>query len=849
MIRKEQRSIATNLAIYAAPCLVGVFLVFSPTLLSGFRLMQTDLGDTRFLNYMLEHSFQWVTGNSLHSSFWSPPFFWPARNVAAYSEILLGVAPIYWVVRIFGFMPDTSFQLWMILATVLNYCAALFLLRSTLGISLIGSLGGSYLFAFAGARVAQISHQHLLPQFYSLAAIIFLINGFRAWENGGGSRQVMPWLLAFTGAVVLQFYSCVYHGWFFVFGLAVFALICCLRTTTRQSVVRFVKSNKLPIAGATLLATIALSWMGYHYFLAYRDLGPRGWPEVALMIPRLKSWLYFGDSPIYSWMGSVIDFSSLPMPWEHVLGLGFVTLLTCGYGYVRYAGKNPWLLMLGISGLAIVFIALLYPHGLSPWKLVYAVVPGASVIRAVTRIVLLVLIPVSVGVALGLQGIRSQKVAVAVLAGLCLEQWYPTTSFDKLVVRQEVAKISGSLSPECNCFYHAAVLPCGSEPPALNRHLNAMWAGIIAGRPTINGYTGNIPKHYWPLWDVVVDSQMRAEQTEERVSQWAKLSNLKLDGICLPWLREAGKLPVFCPQVNVGPDGNLSLEFGTALTRACLDSGWHADQSGHVWAGGMVANMCVPLEKDNGYEVELTVMPLVVPGKTQRLRISWNGSAVKEFELQPKLTAYRFDVSGDMVKDLNRIVFEFAYTDWPLRLGKSTDSRQLSVDFYKIAFLKRGPSSSLSTGPEIPVTRRVDLRGQPPPFGWEGFSGPESSGTWTEGTEAMLAFRFDRPVTSDLQLVIEGRCLVNEKHQQRLIIQVNGQTLSEMTLSAQSPSPGPVIIPRALVGETGILKVTLGTPDAITPKELGINEDSRRLGISIKSVVIKPLGGTGAQTD
>jgi len=134
------------------------------------------------------------------------------------------------------------------------------------------------------------------------------------------------------------------------------------------------------------------------------------------------------------------------------------------------------------------------------------------------------------------------------------------------------------------------------------------------------------------------------------------------------------------------------------------------------------------------------------------------------------------------------------------------------------------------------------------PYPGRSWSGEEHWGRWTEGTKAELRFGLNQPVTSDLQLVIEGHGLINEKHRQQLIIQANGHTVAQMTLSAQSPFPAPVIIPRALVSEAGILRISLNTPDAITPKELGINVDTRRLGLGITSVAIQPVSQDKAQS-
>ncbi len=92
---------------------VGTLVVFWPTIVSHLAMMQTDPVDTRLNNYILEHGFRWMRGDEPHRSFWDPPFFWPQRNVAAYSEILLGGAPVHWMTRAIAVVPDTAFEVWM----------------------------------------------------------------------------------------------------------------------------------------------------------------------------------------------------------------------------------------------------------------------------------------------------------------------------------------------------------------------------------------------------------------------------------------------------------------------------------------------------------------------------------------------------------------------------------------------------------------------------------------------------------------------------------------------------------------------------------------------------------------
>ena len=59
---------------------LGVVMAHYPMIFSGFRRIQTDLGDTRLIHYLLEHGYLWVRRVPGHLDFWSPPFFYPAQK-------------------------------------------------------------------------------------------------------------------------------------------------------------------------------------------------------------------------------------------------------------------------------------------------------------------------------------------------------------------------------------------------------------------------------------------------------------------------------------------------------------------------------------------------------------------------------------------------------------------------------------------------------------------------------------------------------------------------------------------------------------------------------------------------
>src|SRR5690348_5474078 len=196
--------------LFLIVCLVGLTLSCRATFFSGFHRIETNPGDPRLINYILEHGYLWLKGSPLHTSFWDPPFFFPAKNVLAYSEILVGTAPLYWLFRGLGFFPDTSYQLWTLGLLTLNFFVCGLVFRQ-IGFSLFAAIAASYLFAFSNMRVAWIGDTQLVPQFFTLCAILALFKLFRQESRMWGTRL---WILVFAAAMVLQFYSGFYLGWF-----------------------------------------------------------------------------------------------------------------------------------------------------------------------------------------------------------------------------------------------------------------------------------------------------------------------------------------------------------------------------------------------------------------------------------------------------------------------------------------------------------------------------------------------------------------------------------------------------------------------------------------------------------
>ena len=501
--------------------ILGLFAACHPMILSGLHLMQADSCDSRLNNYILEHGYQWISGNKLHRDFWNPPVFFPAANTAAYCDTLLGSAPIYWLFRFLGFHYDTSFQLWTLTNLTLNFIATFILLKRGLELSIIASCGGAYLFAFGGIRISQMVHHQLLPQFFTIIAIYCLIKIFNENDSSNKSALYETRILipVFFISLALQLYAGFYLGWFLSYGVLLLFLVSLFFRQARWSLLSVYKASRGLILLSAIFFVTMISWMGRHYWLAMKEVGPRSWLEIAAAIPRLMSWVNMGpDNWVYAWSRQYLDFSHLPGEREHRLGLGILTLGLVSLGMARMS-RLLWGKIVLTAFLIIVIFTLMFPGDWTLWKLAGNLLPGAGAIRGVTRVYLLLLIIFSIALSFALEGLKKRKLAFLLLLLVCIEQVATVPASGKHAIRAEVNSIAKLIPQHCDAFYHTFI---DTKPPRelANGQTNAMWTQIITGIPTINGFSGDYPPKWEPLLKLALKPGYTSGECLETIKKW-----------------------------------------------------------------------------------------------------------------------------------------------------------------------------------------------------------------------------------------------------------------------------------------------------------------------------------------
>ena len=420
--------------------------------------------------------------------------------------------------------PDTSFQLWTIILVSLNFLIMFLTLKSGAGFSPFASAFGAYIFAFANVRVVQVGHPQLLPQFFSILVVFALLKIFPLNQGYPNFAQVNKtyWICLFFLGVVLQLYASWYLGWFLVFGLTVCFFTSLFFQTSRRQLQSIMLHHWKVTLVAAIVAAALLSWMGFHYFEALQLVSGRKWEDMDWTVPRVQSWFFMGYSNVvYGWTSDwILSNFRLTQIQEHQLGLGLVSLV-CALLGLRKFWSTVWGKIVIISTLFIFLSSLNFLGYLSGWRIIQIVFPGATSIRAVCRISLLLLIVFSFGIATFLDQLKNKGLVAILAIVMCLEQVAVTPSYDKEEYRERVDKIVELIPKDSHAFYYANLLSKNEIGTPYGCQLDAMWAQIRVNKPTLNGYSGNEPPG-WPLSECLINPSSAMNRLKQNLFEWCE---------------------------------------------------------------------------------------------------------------------------------------------------------------------------------------------------------------------------------------------------------------------------------------------------------------------------------------
>jgi hypothetical protein len=514
-----------NWIIIAAILGIGLWLIVIRPLGSNLESLPGDLGDTRFNNYILEHDYRWITGQD--SDLFNAPFFYPYPFTLAFSDNHFGSMFFYDTFRVLGLSRESAFQGWYIFSFFLNFCAAAFVLKKFKLKPLAVGLG-AFFFTFGLPVLAQENHSQLAYRFCIPLACYAL------WQFS--QKHQLKQLVQMIFWWVWQFYLTIYIGYFL--SLLLVAVAVGIPFTTKRSFLDFLlywprlikqawqsSQVKLNILYSSLMLFLlfALASLFKPYIIAANIYGlSRKWEEVQGLLPRLQSYLIADGSGIWKNF-AFLSPNIKDLRWEHQLffGISVFSLLVLG---CIWQFKSPHRKMAFVFLGAAVALALLTIRigDFTLYRYIFSL-PGANSIRAVTRIILVLMWPTALFISIVVDALLrvSTKVnpfprlLVFFLFGLLVfeSSCYTHSTFPIATSDERIQKLREQLPANLPRDPVLYVINPG-EYNWFATDLDAMFLSQDLNWPVMNGYSGNNP----PDWDSITG----CHQAEKVITTYMK---------------------------------------------------------------------------------------------------------------------------------------------------------------------------------------------------------------------------------------------------------------------------------------------------------------------------------------
>lgn len=477
--------------------------------------------DARFVEYVLEWGYLHLQGLAgADGSLWSPPFFYPVRNVLAFSENFFSAYPFYFPLRWTGLDPASALFVFHLLQLALTPVVAYLCLRS-LHLGRWPALVGAALFSWTWIRYYHFGHIQFaagypIPLFFT--ALYFAVNRRQPW-----AAVLAAWTFLFAWHMSL------YTAIFLVLGMLALGLAQVVVPggarelwNTARSYGRFARARPRQAAACLALCLTALALVAPSaaiYAEAHEGFGPAPRAEVRNYWGDVLSWIR--PPPQHPFLGRFYQYFSAESGgvWEKkaFLGwLGFLGLILPGAAFLvrgrRIYSLWPRSLVVvsgAASGVILVFSNYggLWPE--TPFWLLHEHFPGLGGLRAPTRIAFVV----SWFTALCLAGhlerfaVRSSVLGWLASGGLGLallaESLAPLPPVvDRCGVETIWTETEDSLCPQIPRDEVGTVLflPAGIYSISrVEQHTLAMHFSLSCGLNVINGYSGRQPELIAPL--------------------------------------------------------------------------------------------------------------------------------------------------------------------------------------------------------------------------------------------------------------------------------------------------------------------------------------------------------------
>ena len=394
----------------------------------GLEFIPGDTGDSRFINYLLEHGHQYLIGNK--TSFWNAPFMYPFNNVIAFGDNMLGTLPIYSLFRSFGTQQETAYQLWWLSICTLDFWAAYFVVKRWFHRRDLAFIA-AWIFAFTIFNLGQINYLNMSIRFM---VPIVLFAGARMVETGKTKHFAF-----FSFGIVYQFYCVMYTGFFLLYTSLFFVIIYALVLKKYFFFKALFNRKQIKYTIGIILLCLGLMLI---LILPYYEIsslfGFRKYEKIKWNIPMPISYLYTQEaSSAWKYLAENCR-PQVEFWWIHHTFPGMIPLLTllvspllCLYWKIKKIEIPQLTLALTICGIIILSLFTRTTNGHSLFVMV-AQLPGMNSMRVINRFMHVELF-IAILILMSLLRSKSIKWTLVILGIVIIENSFNPT----LVIRRD----------------------------------------------------------------------------------------------------------------------------------------------------------------------------------------------------------------------------------------------------------------------------------------------------------------------------------------------------------------------------------------------------------------------------
>jgi hypothetical protein len=551
----EEFSVINKFIIISILLILSLLYFFNDFVFSKLIKIAGDRGDGRFIVVTLEHWYHYFRG---FTAWHSPLFFWPEERVLGYSDGLFLMALPYSIFRLLGADLFLSMELSLVIFRAIGFIFFFLLLWRIQCIIGWLSLFGAILFTILNSHYVSTIHPQLLSvsllPFIAYLFIKPLLSNKRPHKL---SLLITIWISGLLFSIT--FLTAYYIAWFFSFILIIYAISYFVFKKTRfgldttiKQILSVLKTKYMLIISFMIGMIIGILPATWLYLKTLKNIGHRSLGRALSYAPIPIDLVNIGSTNLFwGWMVDTIE----PMSAQHELSYGitpvllFIFLFSIIYSLIR-ARKIPFIdesILAAGTVVIVLWIVIIKVGPISAWGIVYYLIPGAKAIAAIGRVNIILSNFIVIAVIgffnrilkYNLINVKSRKSGIILITICCvliLTEQINTGTVHWIDRSEEKKYLSNVPSIPINCKAFYVTKPFKIKSTWYEYQLDAALVAVTRNIPTINGYSGNLPKK----WDLI---NPKSPLYRFSVYQWIMGNGIdsgiySLDGQSYSWRKE-----------------------------------------------------------------------------------------------------------------------------------------------------------------------------------------------------------------------------------------------------------------------------------------------------------------------